>query len=379
MGMQYNPGISYRGDAHIAQGQTAMWQSMGDLIKGSIAEHKKAKAYKTMAVDALGMDPEQVDKMSLAELEGTIQGVSLKNAQAEEARRAELFAQHQAERGQSQAFNANIEQMMTDAPRGGGAAPPGSELARMMGSQGAPPAQQDPEAMMLSAQRLIGAAAKAGVLTPELVQRFMQNDGSVRWDQLKPREFTTSSGLRGVYGKGGQFQFDPGQFMEDGMQTVPVLDAEGNKVGERIRTGPSSTAAMPKAKEPKALPEAFFKRYHDLQDELGLQQSMLGKSDEELKQRGAADPKAKREQANKAAQQAQRQLQEHLKMYESQGYATPDFWQERRKTAGGEAAKQGTPAGEKPLTADLAKRFLAEAKGDKAKARELAKKQGYTF
>lgn len=56
--------------------------------------------------------------------------------------------------------------------------------------------------------------------------------------------------------------------------------------------------------------------------------------------------------------------------------------EEQRQVAGGKAsapAAAAPGAKEKPLTKEIAAQFLKAAKGDKAKARELARNSGYTF
>lgn len=84
--------IPYKGSDYLYQGISGAGQGIGAGIEKMTANLKKAKAYKTMAIDALGMDPEQVDKMGLAELEGHFQAVAVKNAMAQAQERQQRLA-----------------------------------------------------------------------------------------------------------------------------------------------------------------------------------------------------------------------------------------------------------------------------------------------
>jgi hypothetical protein len=69
----------------LAQGITGAAANIADTINLLGQRTRQAKAFRTMAVDGLGMDPDEVDKMSLPQLQGTMQGVALKNAQQQHA------------------------------------------------------------------------------------------------------------------------------------------------------------------------------------------------------------------------------------------------------------------------------------------------------
>src|SRR5690242_1669805 len=76
----YNPGIVDHSGEIFAQGITGAANTIADTILKLGQQAKEAKAYRTMAVDGLGMDADAVDKMSLPELQGTLQGAALKSS-----------------------------------------------------------------------------------------------------------------------------------------------------------------------------------------------------------------------------------------------------------------------------------------------------------
>jgi hypothetical protein len=93
------------------------------------ANLKKAKAYRTMAVDALGMEPDAVDKMSLPELEGHFQAQAVQSlmeqrkAQAQEREaKARLMMMQQDE---AQAWPEFAKRLMGGGAPGAG---PGADL-----------------------------------------------------------------------------------------------------------------------------------------------------------------------------------------------------------------------------------------------------------
>lgn len=78
--MPYAPGISYHGDQYLFQGISSAGQSLGEGIDQAIQRGRQLKAMRAMAVDGLGMDPDQVDGMSLPQLQGTLAGEALKRS-----------------------------------------------------------------------------------------------------------------------------------------------------------------------------------------------------------------------------------------------------------------------------------------------------------
>jgi len=91
--MSYAPGVTNQSGQILAQGISQAGQSLGETIEQLGQRHRQLKAYQTMAVDGLGMDKDQVGKMTLPQLTGIMQGEALKSARAQ---REALTAETQA-------------------------------------------------------------------------------------------------------------------------------------------------------------------------------------------------------------------------------------------------------------------------------------------
>jgi hypothetical protein len=88
--------IPYRGDEYLFQGVAGAGARIGKGLEEMAQRQKQVKAYRTMAVDGLGMDPEEVDHMSFGELQGHLQAVTVKHAmESAQAMQAERFARAQ--------------------------------------------------------------------------------------------------------------------------------------------------------------------------------------------------------------------------------------------------------------------------------------------
>jgi len=354
-----------RGIENAGQGLAAGIERMG-------ADLKKAKAYRAMAVDAMGMDPDQVDKMKLEDLEGVFMGQALKKARVQQEREDE--------------FNTRIRAMM-GAPRG--TADPSA--AGAMGIYGQLMPARAPTAGTgtsggsagpgsFSPEQFMSAAAESGVLTPEIALKFMQE--GVNWGELQPHEFTTPSGLRGVYGRGGQFQIDPRQFMGEGPEIV-------TEDGRQFMRTPRGWTSVGKETGPVQLPATFQSKVDELEKELRDAEANAALTDEEIVIRFPAykkpDQLAAFKQRQKVAKdKAVAAAQSLFKRYQSEGYGKPETWGELHKTFGLEpavpAAKETKP--DKAPVAKSAERITVEKDGKKFTVPKDqladAKKQGYT-
>jgi hypothetical protein len=292
----------------------------------------------------LGMPPEQFDTMGARDksravagllkaqaVREVMEGLTIKREEAN--RRESTWQQEQADRGRMQAFNRNVQDFMQ----------PVAGTGPLFGALADPALQQLMGPQTPTGQDLMGLAAKAGVLEPRTAMSWAENQ--VDWGNKRPREFSTANGLRLVYGAGGQFQFDPSQFLEGGLQQIPVMDESGEVVGHRVRTGATSTAPMPKPKGARVLPESFFSRYQELQQDLRDLERMSKLPDAELKKRGHADPAAKRAEATTQLDEARKALEDHFGVYQSQGYGDEGFWRERYAKHGLEGGKPAPAEG----------------------------------
>ncbi len=77
------PIVPNRSGEILAQGVSGAASTIADTITQLSQRMRQTKAFRQMAVDGLGMDEEQVDRMSLPQLQGMMQGVALKSEQAQ--------------------------------------------------------------------------------------------------------------------------------------------------------------------------------------------------------------------------------------------------------------------------------------------------------
>ncbi len=93
--MPYAPGIDYRGDAYIAQGNIAGWNALATALEGVSADAKKAKALRgALAAYAPPGDEgkaytDRLQTLGLADLEGESAKQGVRAAQAAQARQTE--------------------------------------------------------------------------------------------------------------------------------------------------------------------------------------------------------------------------------------------------------------------------------------------------
>lgn len=177
--MPYAPGVVDRSGEILAGGITSAANTISDTIDKYSQITRQTKAYRTMAVDGLGMDPDEVDKMSLPQLQGHMQGVAVKNAQAEQqAKIADLMSQRnerdsignwrQSQADASTRSNNNMSgfnQRMSDFMQPG-AGPSAMDAMTMNRLAGGAPGMGPVDAA--TANPSVG-----GRLSPELVQQMM--------------------------------------------------------------------------------------------------------------------------------------------------------------------------------------------------------------
>lgn len=342
----YAPSVNDVSGQILAQGITGAAGSISDSITQAGALHKKLKAYRAMAVDGLGLDPEQVDKMSLGDLEGKFQAVALKSTVQQMMEKKSAFDANQranaevARRTQPVGIPSQGGFNVNDFMMAQNLAPAGRALDPSQFMQPAGPAQANvrmPAA--LTDQDLLGIYARAGALDPQMVDTFIrQRETNPDWDALKPHEFTTSTGTRGIYGKGGQFQFEPGQFM-------PGESPEGYTVVQG-KSGPQYLRNV----QPKTLPESYNSALRGTASNPGILDDIktftrqLGKTDDELKKLDPNTPPATvRKNYQQRLDAAKTELQNHLDSFREQGYADDTFWANEYKRYG-LTPPSGTPA-----------------------------------
>lgn len=358
------------------------------LKDGARAADYFMKAAGEEGFQSAGLSKDEWDTMGarekLAAVKGIMQAQTMREmAEAFQSRaqeremRQQRMTQEQEERGRMASFNADIARQMAPIPGTNGmpafdmtASP---QTKAIMGPQ-----RLRPEDFMRS-------AARAGVLDPAMVAKFMEEDqgsGLINWQK------SPGGGDFGTY-KNTVVHSEP-KF--NGPQLVELVDDKGEPTGEKmIQVGPNSFRKQTREAVPRMLPDSFFNRYEQIKQDLSGAEATAAKTDEELKAAGFKNPAERKASAAKRAEEGKRQLASHLKLYRSQGYGTPEFWDEiyqgnglkadtkaRANTGEAHASAKATGAG-KELTPKLAQEFLAKAGGDKSKARELAREAGYRF
>lgn len=312
---------------HLAGGISSAGNSIVAAIERSQAESKRLKAFRAMAVDGLGMDPDEVDQLDIGTLQGKLEAVAVRS----QHNRAEMEVENQLYNEMQRRAAGDFQKQLT---QGGGAITP---------------------------ERIAQAAAASGYqLPPTTLTQLMRESDSVNWNDVKPHEGTTESGLRFLYGKGGQFQFDPRQFMEN----TPEIEGYTTVPG---KTGPRFIREV----QSKTLPTDYNTRLSLLQDELKAATTNAGKTDEELKKLKMSGT---REFYQKAVTGARQAIADHVARFQEQGYADNAFWTSEKQRLGlGESRKSKVQAGRVTVQDKDGNQFTVPAA-----QLEEANRQGYT-
>lgn len=202
-------GFNWDVSSGLARGISSAGQGLAQGIERMGADLKKAKAYRSMAVDALGMDPDAVDKMSLPQLEGKFQALAVKNAMEGARQRQQLFTAEMEDRARAMmgrqqaetdrgAFNADIARAMQ--PR---IQPEGPAGMMLENGSFAPSAPAPAAAPSFDPAQFMGIAARHNQLSPETVSKFMGGN--------KDLVFRTSptGAIIAQSPDTGAFQYDP--------------------------------------------------------------------------------------------------------------------------------------------------------------------------
>lgn len=216
-----------------------------DQFKGPA---QQAKALRDYNHTAFGLPKDQLAAMGLAELRGTMRRMELKSVM-EERRQNQLFKQAQIRglddslRGaQAQRENAGRFPSWAQGMSERGTAP------------GDVPFDATPEEFNRRTSPMDGRAAFEEMLrsgfnpgneTDSLLKSIQgMNEGAgVNWENVKPREGSTSDGRSYIYGKGGQFQILPD--MNNGGEDSERTLSDGSQVfwnGQRWVAAPRARA-----------------------------------------------------------------------------------------------------------------------------------------
>ena len=140
------PIVPNRSGEILAQGVSGAASTIADTITQLSQRMRQTKAFRQMAIDGLNMNEEEVDRMSLPQLQGKMQGVALKSEQAQrQAQIQEMMARSSmwgAQAEESDAFSQMAPAVQKWAKENPGKSPTATDVLGMMsGAKIAPRAQ----------------------------------------------------------------------------------------------------------------------------------------------------------------------------------------------------------------------------------------------
>ena len=157
------PIVPNRSGEILAQGVSGAASTIADTITQLSQRMRQTKAFRQMAIDGLNMNEEEVDRMSLPQLQGKMQGVALKSELAQrQAQIQEMMARSSmwgAEAEESDAFSQMAPAVQKWAKENPGKSPTATDVLGMMsGAKIAPRAQ--------------------GIIMNRLIQQMMNGEGA---------------------------------------------------------------------------------------------------------------------------------------------------------------------------------------------------------
>lgn len=270
--MPYNPGVVNRSGEIMAAGISGAFGTVADTITELSKRAREAKAYRTMAVDGLGMEPEAVDKMNLEELQGHMQGVALKSSREhQQVLLANKRLENEVMQGRITSDKALPAAMMQAFPEqrvmnmGDGTQPAGPESFQQIMdgglTLGSGRTTQPAPGSDLMRPRSINDRIASAIRTPGLDgSGMMQTVNAIRSSQTPALMMEKGPNGDRVYSMGGKMHVVPGEMTNLGTE-FPT--GGGGKV---VQTGPKSgTYVAPKVEN--NAPESVFgddsKEAHD--------------------------------------------------------------------------------------------------------------------
>ena len=213
----------------IGSGLTGMAADMKRKQEADQQRAEQAKKIRGMAKmfsDDLGLSKSEIETKDANELAGMVEVFMNENSprhqklKAEHEQLAIAALKRQAENETAQRRVPGVMMEQVEGAAAGVPSPLNNEAfdQRLTQDTGLPP----------FVRNFIAAHAKAGAPLPpsaidDLLRQSAGGEG-VNWEAIKPREFTTSGGRRGVYGKGGQFQFEQQDLNPDGSTERTLSD-----------------------------------------------------------------------------------------------------------------------------------------------------------
>lgn len=337
--MALNIQIPYRGDAYLYGGISSAGQGLAQGIEQMAQNLRQAKAYRAMAVDGLGMDPDQVDKMSLGELQGHMQAQAVKSAMANQAAQAQERQARAAElmmrNEEAQAWPEFAKALMEQGPSGAAAtaAPAASPEEQDLGNAQAPTSNVQPGAPgsagpavapdggagnRFSPQAIMGAMTKMGSTNPRLAAAMART--------LIPQMMNggTATGPQGWMSPAGNpFVYMGHTLMPDRPGFDPSTMMGGAQAPEgytAVPTGPNKVQYLKTA--PPQLPSTFHSALDQVQGDVASAQSTLNQPDTAFK--NADEAKTMRGYAQKRLDTATARGKATIDRYHLTGYLTDE-------------------------------------------------------
>jgi hypothetical protein len=396
------------GGAYLYAGISGAGDSVGEGITRMGQNLRQAKAYRAMAVDALGMDPDEVDKMGLGELTGHVQAAGMKAT----------MQQHAALAQQEMAKAAMMQNQVEESDAMGRLGPALASLMAGQGGGGAPAAGQNPADMggdvdpgqEMGPASAGGPAAMMGVpgggtgtraLDPALIMQAMSSMGptssrvqAAMWRNLMPQ-------LMGGEQMGPQSWTDPATGAHFARMGKTLMRSENPDVINSLMGAqqvPGYSMVQTAANKLQALPikertpgPAFDAAIGKLTGDIYDAQSRLSTPDAEMmdsqgKPLDAATIKARRASAQRVLQSATAQVKRLVDSH----HTLKNLTDEQRDTyysdlglGGGGSAAAGAGKGAEGTQGTKGTDRVTVSKGGKvfnipASQVDQAKKAGYT-
>lgn len=265
--MPYNPQTHDRSGEILAAGITQGTNTLAGSIIQLSKDLKRTKALKQVALDVFGMEPDEVDNMTLPQLEGKVTG---------------LAVQHQKQ----QVDQANAQARFRDS------------LGAMMQPQPANYVEQNPAMVtpQIGAEQVMRAGLETGALDPATALRVMdQRQNPTPWQSPSGNDYVVhgNSILRDT-------QFDPNMFMSPGPAGYDVvMGANG---------APRYLPQRDPLDSPGRLTSEWLSRLDSLETEMARAQQIIDSSDSELVQlKSLGTPEEQRARAKRGQQQTKNQ------------------------------------------------------------------------
>jgi hypothetical protein len=262
--MSYNPGVVDRSGEIMANGISNAVGSIADTIDLLGQRHRQLKAYQTMAVDGLGMDKDEVGKMSLPQIQGIMQGEAMKSAVQQRKAQAQLI----------QEKAANLQTQQDEAGAMGAIAPVMQDW--MQKNPGKQPAATDIMGFMQTAK--LNPRAQSAIMQ-KLIPAMMNGEGG---GAVAPQFITSPSGNHYAVLKNSMMNDNQRPAMDDsqvpdGYEAVP--DGKG---GMRYLRAPAA----------KTIPPAAQNKLTEYLNDYSSANDILNSSDADLKANPAGLPAA---------------------------------------------------------------------------------------